>query len=1056
MDTKLLRIFTAAAAMAGLAPFAFSQEAGEAAAEEPSNPEMEAEIAYIEALIDNAYSDIAEPVIESVKKRWPESEAKLFAINVRSLLSMGKFAEAEKMIAALPDRKSSKYWAARLEVANNYFARSQREECMKIYDEFFKAFATPPKDLKEFYINASYAYGKLLYNDRNYEKAASVYDGLLKQVSGETWCNLAAETAKLHLALAEKEKTDKKKRDARLAAAEKIVDKLLWKPDQPVYFGQAVSMKSHIAEMRGDFARAQSTLEDFRAQLVDIHSQIVQADPEGKLGLLSLSPYPECMFLQAKMLWTEAQNEFKKPKRDDERVKGLLFGPKGRDGRRDKSKGAFTMAVTVFLKYDFSPWAPQAGEMSEEIREFAEKNYKAKIKTHITREQIEKARAAQFKSADEKFARGMYAEAVDEYYAALAKYPEIHDSIRAVANIAHALLDLVVEDRDAARKEEYRIDADAVEGYIAERFADNPDNVIMTDAGNATIALAAKEKERGQAARADRLYMEFVSNYRRHVNAPTLAASLAGEHQKAGRYEDAIRYWGVVETCYTNSRSFFAPALSQLAYCYGKLGDGASEIKYLKRYLEVEKAPLRRLQAQMQLAQKYKNDGFDILRSADTNATPEAVAAAETRGSAQIIRALQQFTGFSAEAEKAIKSGTTPLEEVGRFSEMRENAMFLVADCWGRLNKPAAKVNAFRERSAEGYESYLRAYPDGRFSTNAYMRLGTIYTALGNLEKSKDALDRLSAKFPDSPEAKNAKPRLAKNLIDMGMKREGAEIYAEMLRTADGAYTARQFLNAGDALIEARSWDLANQAFEKAIRLAGTNQVSVVANARLGQARCSIRQGRLAEAREALDLFVEDPKMSKMTIAADAHFMLVDVASEQGRTEKDSAARGKHFGAAISSLNKVRSYWAKRQRWELDSLELLAGDVLVRRMKAEEAMDLKAEAMETCGKAAAKFQVFLQSRGVAEGRPFDKMAPEEQANLERCYAAMVPLFAKMGAEQADRVMKFGQEYLDLFPGGKARTEIENCMNQAKADMPKAGAEGAAPAAAPSAEEGKEG
>ena len=29
----------------------------------------------------------------------------------------------------------------------------------------------------------------------------------------------------------------------------------------------------------------------------------------------------------------------------------------------------------------------------------------------------------------------------------------------------------------------------------------------------------------------------------------------------------------------------------------------------------------------------------------------------------------------------------------------------------------------------------------------------------------------------------------------------------------------------------------------------------------------------------------------------------------------------------------------------------------------------------------------------------------------------------------------GQEYLDLFPNGKARTLVSNCMNKAKADLP---------------------
>ena len=175
--------------------------------------------------------------------------------------------------------------------------------------------------------------------------------------------------------------------------------------------------------------------------------------------------------------------------------------------------------------------------------------------------------------------------------------------------------------------------------------------------------------------------------------------------------------------------------------------------------------------------------------------------------------------------------------------------------------------------------------------------------------------------------------------------------------------------------------------------------------------------------------------MSKMAIAADAHFMLVAIASEQGRTEKDATLRDKDFGAAIASLKKVRNYWAAKPPWEQDQLDLLGGDVLVDRMKAEEAMGLKDEARETCGKAAATFQVFIQAKGPTEAVPFEKMEPGKVRNLERAYASIVPLFAKMGAEQADRVMKFGQEYLDLFPEGKARTEIANCMNQAKADMP---------------------
>jgi len=1017
----------------------YAQESQNAAAEAPKeNAELEAEISYVEALVNYGYPDLAGPVIDATKKKWPESEVRFFAIEIRGMLALGQFEAAEKKIAALPDRKSTKYWAARLEVANNYFGRGQKPECMKIYEEFFKVFAKPPAEIRKFYMEACYAYGQLLVGDKQYAKAVQRYESLLSQLKegDDEWCNLGCETVEIYLRLASgvTDPKQKKQRDAYLASASKIVDKLLWQLEKPVYFGRAVSMKAHIEQMRGDMEKASAIIDEYRPQLQEIHEQIVQFDPEGKMGLLKQSPLPECMYLQAKMLWDEVQVEAqKKPKRDDDKIKALMFGPKEKGGKRQGAKGAFNMAINVFLKYETSAWAPAAGDLSEKIKAFAEKEYGAKIKTQVTPEQIAKVRAAQFKDANEKFLAGQYLQAIDAYYQVLAKFPEYKESVAAIENIASAYLDLILETKDEKKKEEYRMNADAVEGYLAERFADAKDKLIMMAAGDATVRLAAKESQYQNVARADHLYTDFFTNYRRHTTAATQAAAKAVELQKAQKYADARKYWGIIAQYYTNT-PVYASSLAQLSYCSGKLDDRKAEIEYITAYLPIETVKIRKLQAQFQLAQMYQKDGMSILGSAETKDTPEAVEAEEKRGTAQIIRAIKTFGGFTAEVNAALKDASTTKEDAEKYKMLKEAAMFMVGECWGRMNRPEKNLKTYRERAAKSYEEYVAEYPSGRYAKGGYVKLGTIYTALGDMEKSKAALDRLSKQYPDSDEAKNAKPRLAKNLMEMGMKKEGAEIYAEMLRT-DGSYNASQFVNAGEALIEAKSWDLANQAFEKAIRLAGTNSAVTVAKARLGQAKSSWKQGSLAEAREALDLFLADPKMSKMLIAADANFMMVEIASEQGRTEKDATMRGKYFGAAIGALKKVRQYWLKRPQWEQDQLDLLSGDVLVNRMKAEEAMGLKEEAHETCGRAASTFQVFLQAHGVSEARPLDKMDPGEVANLERAYATMVPLFSKLGADQADRVMKFGQEYLDLFPNGSARTEIANCMNQAKADLP---------------------
>ena len=1040
----------AAAAASPLASYSvFADDAAPAADEAPveeMDPALAQEIHYVEALIDNGYPDFAEPVIVATKKKWPESETKFFAIEIRGMLSLGKFAEAEKKIAALPDRKGAKYWAARLEVANNLFYRGKKAECSKIYDEFFKAFPKPNKEIREFYMQACYAWGQILVGDKRFAEAVKVYEGLLKLINkkksdddANTWCNVASETAEMYLKLAS-DQPDVKKRKQYLDPAKKIVDQLLWEMNRPVYFGRAIAMKANIELLKGDVAKAQQTINEYMDQLEQLHKQIVEFDPEGKEGLRKFSPMPLCRFMLAKMLWDEAQAEYKNPKRDDERVKSLLFGDKV--GGKRNGLGAYNHSLNVFIQYPESTWAADAGEMSEAIKAFAEKNYGAKIGTKIPAEQLAKVRQMQFRAPAEKMAEGKTAEAIADYLEVLGRYPEVKESVSAIEEVVRGYLELIYSNKGSPKIPEWRINADAVEGYLAERFAGHRDREIMTMAGDAVLRMAGSEKQRGQLARADRLYSAFLVNYRRHVSAATTASSMLGEAMKAERWADAIKLCDLIQKHYTNS-IYYAASFSQQSYCHSKLDERPAAIEAMKKYVEVEKDGIMKEQARMALAQMYQKEGFELLAAAETNETAEAVAAAVNEGSKQIVRGIMEFRSFAAKADKA------------KYNLLKEQALFLVGDCWRRMRKPEEKLEGFRKNAAESYEAYLAAYPEGMYSTNAYVRLGTIYTALGDLEKSKNALDRLSRKFPDSREAKNAKPQLAKSLIEMGLRKEGTEIYAEMLRT-DGAYTAGQFVNAGEALIEARSWDLANQAFEKAKHKAGTNSLVTVARAHIGQAKALFKRKAYAEARDALDQFLDDEKMSKMAIAVDAHRLMIEVASEQGRTEKDADARAKHFGKAIGSVKKLRNYWKNKPQWEQDTVSLMSAEVKLRQMAAEEAMDLKDAAIESGKSAASSLLSFLQTHCPNEEHPLDKMVPGEIANLERCYTMMVPTYSKLGPDFAEDVMKFGQEYLDMFPNGKARTEIQNCMNQAKAEGAKGSASAApaaeaAPAEAPAAE-----
>ena len=1056
MITKVAVIVGCAAVFAPLVSVHAQEEEAVVAEAPKANAEMTEAVKYIEALVDNGFPDFAEPLIAAAKKKWPESDAMLFAIEIRGMLSMMKFDEAEKRIASLPDRKSTKFWAARLEVANNYFARNRKAEGIKIYEEFFGLFPTAPKDIVEFYNNACYAYGQHLYADKQYAKAAARYEELLKSLDkgSDTWLEMATETAKMYLKLADDSQGGS--RASWADAADKIVKKLLWRSDMPLYFGMAVSMKAHIAELKGNAKRAEELIEEFMDQLTGIHDQLVEADPDGSKGYVRSSPLPECLYLQAKLLWKAAQEEYKKPKRNDETVKSLLFGAKGKDGKRD-AHGAFKLAVNVFINYEASPWAPDAGELSEEIRAFAEKNYNAKIGVAVTPEQLAKSRARQFVTANEFFLADNYPEAIDAYYTVLSKFPELPESADAVGRLVSCLQNLIVEEQDEAKKAEYRMDCDAVENYLSERFAGAKDRMVMLNGGAATAFAAAKEQEIKEFGRADALYTKFFLNYKAHPNAAPMCLARAMQFQRDEKFLDAIKYWRILEDHYTNS-SQYVSAIAQTAYCYGKIGEKGKQVEYLTKYLPIEKIALNRLTAQMMLAQMYQQTGLEILNNADTNSTPEAVVAAEKAGSAQIIRAIKQFADFSRQTEAAIADPATTKADKGKYNDLREAALFMTADCYRRINRPENALEAMRKRAVESYQAYIDAYPEGKYVRTAYVQLGTIYTAMGDVVKSKEALDALSKKYPESDEAKNAMPRLAKNLIEMGKKREGTDIYAQMLRT-DGKYTAGQFLNAGEALIEARSYDLANQAFDKAARMAATNQATVVARARIGQAKTAFKQGSLVEAREALDLFLQDKKMSRLPIAPDANFLLVEVASEQGRTEKDPDLRKKYFGAAVGALGKVRGYWKNKPQWEQDRLDLLSGEVVIRRMEAEKAMDLKEAAMETCGAAASKFQVFIQAHGPSEAVPFDKMDVGSQNNLEEAYAKLLPLMADLVAAQttaedrkfqADKVVELAEAYEKLFPNGKNKMTVVNSKNRAMADggSSKAAEEVAAPAEEP--------
>ena len=1022
-----------------------ADEPEKAAAPASEDPAIKEELKYISALVDANMPDFAEPVIEAAKKKWPQVAPRLKVLELQGALRLGKFDEVQKVVNAMKT-KNGEYWALRLSMADAYYARGMMNDCRKIYEEFFKTVQKPGADLIDFYVESGFKWAQICVNEKNFDEAVKMYDGLLAQIpeSGATeerWCTVAMEEVSLLIRLAEdielpadakKAKPLADKRKGYLDRATKLADKLLWKNELIIVFGKAIAMKAHIEMLRGNMEKAQNLVNDYMPQLSEIHNSLLQQDPEGKYGYARMSPMPECRYLLGQVMWNAVQGEMKQAKPDKAKVADLLFGAK--QGGKRNNAGAYNHVINVFVKYPESAVAANAGDLANEIEKFVKKEFGKEIKTTVTPAQKAKVRKMQFDSAFAIYRNGDCPGAIKAYTPLIEQFPDVEEIPGAVAVLADCNLSLWQTEKDAAKKQAFRDAATAAEEDLAKRFSGKGD-ARERAAGDEMQRLAIKERELGQLARSQQLWDLYFKAFPTHYNASQRALSLAGQAYKAEDWEQASRYYELVATVYTNS-PHVASALQYLSLCAAKTGDTAAQMDWLRKFANTTKKVSERTTTQLQLAQMQQKMGFAAFEAAaETN---DVEAATEIRKTAYrgVAGAIKDYRAASTAITKELEEnkGLTK-EEKEKFLLRREQAMFLEGDGWQRLTWPEDKIPAFRMQAVKAYERYLEAYPKGTWGPVALVKIGTIYTAEKKMDESQKAFARLQSEFPESDEAKNSVPRLAKTLIEMGLRQEGVAQYKQMLETTGGKYSAGQFLAAGDALLEAKGYDIAGEAYTKAIELskAVTNEAAktaIVARSTLGQAKSAYGQKLFAEAHQKLDQFVE--KYAKNQLVVDAYELIVEVASEEGRKEKDDELRKQYFNAAVRAIKKLRGH--RKTQAEIDVLDLRSGDVLVSKMEAEEAMNLKDKALETCGLAANAFQTFLMSHEPTPEHPAKDMTPAQLANLERCYSTALPLMAKLGKEQTEMILKYGAAYMELFPEGKHKQAVQNALNQAKADQ----------------------
>ena len=193
-----------------LAPVAAvrAADAPEAAPSKAEDAAMKEELKYIGALVDANMPDLAEPVIDAAKKKWPQLGPKLKVLEIKGDLRLGKFADVQKVVDGIKDKKSGEYWALRLSMADAYYARSEMKECRKIYEEFFKTVQQPGADLLDFYVESGFKWAQICVNEKNFGEAVKMYAGLLAKIpetgaTEERWCAVAMEDVSLLIRLAE-------------------------------------------------------------------------------------------------------------------------------------------------------------------------------------------------------------------------------------------------------------------------------------------------------------------------------------------------------------------------------------------------------------------------------------------------------------------------------------------------------------------------------------------------------------------------------------------------------------------------------------------------------------------------------------------------------------------------------------------------------------------------------------------------------------------------------------------------------------------------------------
>jgi len=633
-----------------------------------------------------------------------------------------------------------------------------------------------------------------------------------------------------------------------------------------LWFGKSIITLANVELVYNDESKAQKIIKDYMEMLKQIDDLLAENNISK-----SLSPMAGARFLSGE-LYQRAADRAASENNEAAAIKEYAL--------------ALTEYYNVFVQYGESDVGPESGLRAQKIKDVLVGKYGKTVNIDLG-EQANKAAATQFRLADTLYREKKYNDAIAEYLRAANQFPENDATIAAMGNLmlSYANMDDTLMVRMLA-------------SYIAERLSGK------SGAANALLAAGKFYVDKNRTEIYTELYGQYISGFPTHERAGTILFYLAGQRKKAGDEAGAAAYYQQIIDHYPKD-TYYPKALSQVAWSFYQAGNYEAAVESFRRLVKESPPNPERAGAQFNLA--------DSLARQDKLAE----AAAELETLIGWIAPPGNPYATNAEGEKKNRS-------------VLEKASFLRAQCFARLSEPAAQIPEFREKAVKAYDLFVRMFGESELAPRALSGKGTVFLELKRFDEATKTFDELTARYPQSPEGKNALFSLARAAMEIKQYDQGIAAFRRMMENT-AIYPADEFVRLGQLMLDAGFATEAIEAFKVVQNKVGqlpedqqTAQRPLLERSLFGIAQSYYATNQYTEAIQAVDeLMTRYPQSG---LFYEAKFLQGEAYRDAGQYNNAVTALSDVFRYASDAalINRANQTLAEVQRLNGDLVEALA------------------------------------------------------------------------------------------------------------------------------------